>query len=41
MNNQIYEQQSTRSYWLHTMLRIADPVLKALAARKLRATMPV
>ena len=30
-----------RAYWLATMLRIADPVIKALAARKLRATMPV
>ncbi|SDO11413.1 hypothetical protein SAMN04487897_108141 [Paenibacillus sp. yr247] len=30
-----------RTYWLNTMLRIADPVIKALASRKLRATMPV
>ncbi|GFZ95111.1 hypothetical protein GCM10008018_46760 [Paenibacillus marchantiophytorum] len=30
-----------RSYWVKTMLRIADPVLSALASRKLRATMPV
>ncbi|WP_261301289.1 DUF2264 domain-containing protein [Paenibacillus andongensis] len=30
-----------RAYWLATMLRIADPVIKALASRKLRATMPV
>ncbi|MGO4273720.1 DUF2264 domain-containing protein, partial [Paenibacillus sp. TAF58] len=30
-----------RAYWLATMQRIADPVVKALASRKLRATMPV
>ncbi|NEW06328.1 DUF2264 domain-containing protein [Paenibacillus sp. SYP-B3998] len=30
-----------RAYWLSTMNRIASPVLEALAARKLRATMPV
>ncbi|TXK81844.1 DUF2264 domain-containing protein [Paenibacillus sp. N3.4] len=30
-----------RTYWLRTMVRIADPVLVALADRKLRATMPV
>lgn len=32
---------TTRSYWIQTMLRIADPVLQALAARQLRAAMPV
>jgi hypothetical protein len=30
-----------REYWLNTMLRIAEPVLKALAARELKRTMPV
>ena len=30
-----------RAYWLATMLRITDPVIKALAARKLRTTMTV
>ncbi|MFD0695812.1 DUF2264 domain-containing protein [Paenibacillus sp. GCM10027628] len=30
-----------REYWLSTMDRIASPVLEALAARRLRATMPV
>jgi len=32
---------NTRAYWIETMHRIAVPVLTALAARKLRATMPV
>ncbi|MDD9267437.1 DUF2264 domain-containing protein [Paenibacillus sp. GCM10023248] len=41
MSNQTTSSQNTRSYWLQTMLRIADPVLQALAARQLRATMPV
>ncbi|MEC0268023.1 DUF2264 domain-containing protein [Paenibacillus anseongense] len=40
MNNQA-AASSTRSVWVQTMLRIADPVLTALADRKLRATMPV
>ncbi|NOV02025.1 DUF2264 domain-containing protein [Paenibacillus planticolens] len=40
MNNQS-TVSNTRSYWLQTMLRIANPVLEALAERKLRATMPV
>ncbi|BFT71228.1 DUF2264 domain-containing protein [Paenibacillus sp. P36] len=40
MNNQV-AASSTRSYWVQTMLRIADPVLTALADKKLRATMPV
>lgn len=30
-----------RKYWLDTMLKIADPVLNALAQNKLKATMPV
>jgi len=30
-----------RSYWLDTMLRVADPVLTALSKRRLKATMPV
>ncbi|OCT12773.1 hypothetical protein A8709_31445 [Paenibacillus pectinilyticus] len=33
--------ENDRAYWVQTMLRIAEPVLRALAARKLRATMPV
>jgi hypothetical protein len=33
--------RSDRSYWVQTMLKIAEPVIRALAARKLRATMPV
>lgn len=32
---------NVRSYWLETMLKIADPVLRNLAEGKLRATMPV
>jgi hypothetical protein len=40
MNNNLTISKE-RSYWLNTMLRIADPVIKALSARKLRATMPV
>ncbi|MCY9656921.1 DUF2264 domain-containing protein [Paenibacillus chondroitinus] len=40
MNNQA-AASSTRSYWVQTMLRIADPVLTALADKQLRATMPV
>ncbi|WP_397386638.1 DUF2264 domain-containing protein [Paenibacillus roseipurpureus] len=32
---------SDRKYWVDTMLRIAEPVIQSLAARKLRATMPV
>jgi hypothetical protein len=40
MNNQA-STSSTRSYWVQTMLRIADPVLAALADKKLRASMPV
>jgi len=31
----------TRRYWLDTMLRIAGPVLRALAEDKLRKTMPI
>ncbi|MFC3772074.1 DUF2264 domain-containing protein [Paenibacillus sp. GCM10012303] len=30
-----------REYWIHTLIRIADPVLGALAERRLKATMPV
>jgi hypothetical protein len=30
-----------RAYWIATLTRIADPVLLALSARKLKATMPV
>src|SRR5579875_2519298 len=33
--------QSDRAYWLSVLNRLADPVLGALANRKLRATMPV
>lgn len=40
MNNQV-AASSARSYWVQTMLRIADPVLAALADKKLRASMPV
>ncbi|MEC0230727.1 DUF2264 domain-containing protein [Paenibacillus alba] len=39
--NKSFANSVERSYWLQTMLRIADPVLNALAAKKLRATMPV
>lgn len=30
-----------RAYWLQTLLKIADPVLNALAQNRLKATMPV
>lgn len=30
-----------RTYWLHTMLRIADPVLNSLAKNQLKALMPL
>ncbi|GAB3954599.1 DUF2264 domain-containing protein [Spirosoma harenae] len=30
-----------RTYWLQTLVKIADPVLSALAQNKLKATMPV
>ena len=30
-----------RAYWLQTLLKIADPVLNALARNRLKATMPV
>ena len=30
-----------RAYWLQTLLKIADPVLSALAKNRLKATMPV
>lgn len=30
-----------RAYWIRVLTRIADPVLLALSARKLKATMPV
>ena len=30
-----------RTYWLQTLLKIADPVLSALAQNRLKATMPV
>jgi hypothetical protein len=30
-----------RTYWLNTLLRVADPVLSAAAAGRLKATMPV
>ena len=33
--------ESDRDYWIHTLTRIADPVLTALSQRKLHATMPV
>lgn len=33
--------QRDRDYWLATMSRIAEPVLRALAAKQLKATMPV
>ena len=34
-------QTDERIYWLKTMLKIADPVLEALANRQLKSTMPV
>ena len=30
-----------RTYWLQTLLKVADPVLSALATNRLKATMPV
>ena len=33
--------QRDRDYWLATMSRIAEPVLRALAGKQLKATMPV
>lgn len=41
MSNSHTAGSSDRSYWIQTMLHIAEPVLRGLAARKLRATMPV
>jgi hypothetical protein len=41
MSNLQGSGHTDRSYWVQTMLRIAEPVIQALAARKLRATMPV
>jgi len=35
------ETNENRKYWLDMLMRIADPVLTALAARRLKATMPV
>lgn len=35
------EGNANRAYWLHMLLRIADPVLTALAERKLKQVMPV
>lgn len=35
------EQTSDRAYWIATMTKIADPVLNALAERRLKAVMPV
>ena len=32
---------NTRQYWLYTMLRIADPVLRALAEDRLAERMPI
>ncbi|MBD0380843.1 DUF2264 domain-containing protein [Paenibacillus sedimenti] len=40
MNNRAIEGNH-RKYWINTVNRIASPVLEALAARKLRAIMPV
>jgi hypothetical protein len=34
-------KQSDREYWVAVLIRIAEPVLTALAQRKLRASMPV
>lgn len=34
-------EKKERDYWLKTMLKVAEPVLQALADRKLKATMPV
>ncbi|HEX6546425.1 MAG TPA: DUF2264 domain-containing protein, partial [Bryobacteraceae bacterium] len=31
----------TREYWIHTLTKVGDPVLSALSARRLKATMPV
>ncbi len=35
------EPVSDRAYWVNVAVRIARPVLEALSARQLRATMPV
>lgn len=35
------QQNNDRTYWLHTMIKIADPVLQALANRKLKECMPI
>ena len=32
---------NTRRYWLQTMLKIADPVLRALAEDRLTDTLPI
>ena len=32
---------SSREYWIDTLTKVGDPVLSALSARKLKATMPV
>ncbi|WP_216626156.1 DUF2264 domain-containing protein [Paenibacillus plantarum] len=41
MSNSQPAVATDRAYWVQTMLRIAEPVLRALASRQLRATMPV
>lgn len=39
--NSVADTTDDRSYWLQTLLKVADPVLTALAQNKLKATMPV
>ncbi|MGH9470430.1 MAG: DUF2264 domain-containing protein [Terriglobia bacterium] len=34
-------REDDRQYWIRVLTRVADPVLSALSARKLKATMPV
>lgn len=34
-------RDNDRTYWLQTLLKIADPVLNALAQNRLKATMPI
>ena len=37
----VEQAESDRTYWVRTMLRVADPVLRNLSEDKLRATIPV
>ncbi len=36
----IKNEKDDRSYWIETMLKIAGPVMEAVASQKLKATMP-